>query len=188
MCRKTHPVVLLSALIAASPLYWASPVGGSDAGEPPAEWSQWRGPNRDGVSLETGLLESWPEGGPEVLWRIPIGSGFSGISISAGRAYTMAADSTAEFVICIDASSGEEKWRVRADNTFVEEYGHGPRSTPTIDGDLLFALSSYGKLYALNIESGEKLWQHDFVEEFGSTVPLWGFTTSPLVEGGQLIV
>ncbi len=188
MCRKT--LLLLIWFVASSQLYRASSVAGSDSGpqKTPSEWSQWRGPHRDGNSRETGLLKRWPKEGPEVLWRIPFGSGFSGISISGGRGYTMLADSTAEFVVCIDASSGEEKWRVRADSTFVEEYGHGPRSTPTVDGDLLFALSSYGKLYALNAASGEKLWQHDFVEEFGSTVPRWGFSTSPLIEGDQLLV
>ncbi len=189
MCRKTHFLVLI-CFVATSPLYWAScgAGGDSDPREPLAEWSQWRGPHRDGNSRETGLLKSWPKEGPEVLWRIPFGSGFSGISISGGRGYTMLADSTAEFVVCFNASSGEEKWRVHADSTFLEEYGNGPRSTPTVDGDLLFALSSYGKLYALNAESGETLWQRDFVQEFGSTVPRWGFSTSPLIEGDQLIV
>ena len=125
MPRSISTLALIGSLAAAT-LYLSC--GQMDRHKmPPAEWSQWRGPNRDGISLETGLLKSWPKEGPEVLWRIPFGSGFSGVSISGGHAYTMLADSTDEYVVCLDASSGEEKWRVRADSTFVEEYGHDRR-------------------------------------------------------------
>ena len=189
MRKRAHRLALVGFLTAVTQLCTGGQVGSESAKEEMAgEWSQWRGPNRDGVSGETGLLETWPEGGPEVVWRIPFGSGFSGISVSGGRAYTMLADSTGEFVVCLDVFNGEEEWRVRADSSFVNEYGNGPRSTPTVDGNLVFALSSHGRLQALNARSGETLWQRDFVEEFDSTVPQWGFSTSPLIEDGQLIV
>ena len=153
-----------------------------------AEWPQWRGPNRDGISQESGLLKSWPEGGPKVLWRIPVGEGFSGISVSSGRAYTMFAEGDDEFVVCLDASNGKEIWRLRSGSKFKEGHGNGPRSTPTVDGDRVFALGAKGRLYALDVRSGEKMWEHDFVKEFGSHVPPWGFSTSPLVEGDLLLV
>ncbi|MGH7457082.1 MAG: PQQ-binding-like beta-propeller repeat protein, partial [bacterium] len=79
------------------------------------DWPQWRGPNRDGISRETGLLKSWPEGGPKVLWRVPSGEGFSGISIANGRGYTMEAQGGDEFAVCFDAATGKEIWRFKAD-------------------------------------------------------------------------
>jgi outer membrane protein assembly factor BamB len=187
---KNRSALAVTGFLAAATLLWSCGQTVPDVSTSSLEWSQWRGPNRDGISTETGLLKSWPDGGPEVVWRVALGSGFSGIAISADRLYTMLADSTDEYVVCLDAASGEEIWRVRSDSTFVEGqgYGNGPRSTPTVDGDLLFALSAHGKLHALNAGSGEKLWQRDFVGEFGSTVPQWGFSTSPLIEGNQLIV
>lgn len=153
-----------------------------------AEWSQWRGPNRDGISHENGLLKSWPAGGPKVIWRIPLGDGYSGISISQGRAYTMYAQGDDEFVVCLDASNGKEMWRFRTDSKFINDQGDGPRSMPTVDDDLVFVLGARGKLYALHSKNGEKVWEHDFVKEFGSNIPGWGFATSPLVEGDLLLV
>lgn len=158
----------------------------SDGLEP--EWIQWRGPNRDGISHETGFLKNWPEAGPKVLWRVPIGDGFSGISISGGRLYTMAAEGSDEFVICLDASDGKEIWRFRSGSKFTEQRGDGPRSMPTVDDDWIFALGAEGKLYALDARDGTKLWAHNFVAEFGSSIPTWGFSSSPLLEGNLLLV
>jgi outer membrane protein assembly factor BamB len=152
------------------------------------EWPQWRGPNRDGVSQETGLLNSWQQDGPKVLWRIPFGHGYSGISILRGRLYTMFAPEEDEFVVCLNASNGEELWRFRTDSKFTNEHGDGPRSTPTVNEDAVFALGSKGKLHALDARNGERLWEHDLVDEFGSKIPGWGFATSPLVEANLLVV
>ena len=153
-----------------------------------AEWAQWRGPNRDGISSETGFLKNWPKEGPKVLWHIPFGDGYSGISIAQGKVYTMSAEGDAEFVICLDASNGEEIWRFRSGAKFTESRGDGPRSMPTVDGDSVFALGAEGKLYALNAHDGTKLWSHNFVEEFDSKIPTWGFSSSPLVEGNLVLV
>ena len=152
------------------------------------EWSQWRGPNRDGISSETGFLKNWPQEGPKVLWQIPLGDGYSGIAIAQGRAYTMFAEGNNEFVICLDVSDGTEIWRFRSGAKFTEQRGDGPRSMPTIHGDSVFALGAEGKLYALDARDGTKLWAHNFVEEFDSSIPTWGFSSSPLVEGNLLIV
>ncbi|MYE89564.1 PQQ-binding-like beta-propeller repeat protein [Candidatus Poribacteria bacterium] len=153
------------------------------------EWSQWRGPNRDGISDEVNLLKEWSPKGPKVLWKIPLGEGFSGISVSQGRAYTMFSKGDDEFVVCLDATDGGEIWRFRSDKNYHEgQGGNGPRATPTIDGDLLFTISAHGKLYALNAASGQKVWSHDLQRKFGSKMPRWGFTASPLVEGELLLV
>ena len=154
-----------------------------------AEWPQWRGPNRDGVSGEVGLLKEWSPNGPKVLWKVPLGEGFSGISVSQGRVYTMFSEGNDEFVVCLDATDGEEIWRFRSDKNYHESQGgNGPRATPTIDGDLLFTISAYGKLYALNAANGQELWSHDLQRKFGSDMPRWGFSTSPLVDGESLLV
>ena len=153
-----------------------------------AEWAQWRGPNRDGISSETGFLKSWPKEGPKVLWHIPLGDGYSGISIAQGKIYTMCAEGDDEFVICLDASNGKEVWRFRSGTKFTEQRGDGPRSMPTVHGDSVFALGAEGKLYALDARSGTKLWAHNFVEEFDSKIPTWGFSSSPLIEGDLVLV
>ena len=152
------------------------------------EWAQWRGPNRDGISSETGFLKSWPQEGPKVLWQIPLGDGYSGLSIAQGKIYTMFAEGDDEFVICLNASDGVEVWRFRSGTKFTEQRGDGPRSMPSVHGDSVFALGTEGKLYALDAHDGTKLWSHNFVEEFDSKIPTWGFSSSPLIEGDLLIV
>ena len=153
------------------------------------DWPQWRGPNRDGISRQTGLLKEWPDDGPQVLWRVPLGEGFSGISVARGRVYTMFSEGNDEFVICLDASNGEEMWRFRSDSTYYEyEGGNGPRATPTIDGEFLFTVSAQGRFYALSSVNGEKVWSYDLIKDFGSYMPKWGFSSSPLVEGNLLLV
>ena len=115
--------------------------------------------------------------------------GFSGISISQGRVYTMFSKGNDEFVVCLDATDGAEIWRFRSDKNYHEgQGGNGPRATPTIDGDLLYTISAYGKLYALNAASGQEIWSHDLQQKFGSNMPRWGFSTSPLVDGELLLI
>ena len=153
------------------------------------EWPQWRGPNRDGVSSEVGILKEWAAGGPKMLWKVSLGEGFSGISVSQGRVYTMFSKGNDEFVVSLNATDGGEIWRFRSDDNYHEgQGGNGPRATPTIDGDLLFTISAHGKLYALNAGNGEKVWSHDLQRKFGSKMPRWGFSTSPLVDGELLLV
>ena len=153
------------------------------------EWPQWRGPNRDGVSSEMGILKEWAASGPQVLWKRPLGEGFSGISVSQGRVYTMFSEGNDEFIVCLNATDGQEIWRFRSDDNYHEgQGGNGPRATPTIDGDLLFTISAHGKLYALNAASGQEVWSHDLQRKFGSDMPRWGFSTSPLVDGELLLV
>ena len=154
-----------------------------------SDWPQWRGPNRNGISEEMGFLKEWPDDGPQVLWRVPLGEGFSGISVVDERVYTMFSEGDDEFVVCLSASNGEEIWRFRSDSNYREpQGGNGPRATPTVDGALLFTITAQGKLYALNTVAGEKVWTHDLQSEFGSKMPRWGICTSPLVEGDLLLV
>ena len=153
-----------------------------------AEWPQYQGLNRDNISHETGWLKTWSEDGPEVLWRIPIGEGYSGISIVDGRIYTMHSEGEDEFAVCLDASDGTEIWRSRTDEKYHSGEGSGPRSTPAVDGDRVYVLSAKGKLYGLDAGSGEKVWGHDFVTEFESGMPGFGFSSSPIIEGDSLLI
>ena len=151
------------------------------------DWPQWLGPGRNGVSTETGL--HLPESKPEVLWHIPLGKGFSGISIADDRVFTMFAEGDDEYAVCVSAQSGEELWRFRTGPYYQEgQGGDGPRSTPTIDGAAVYVLSAVGKLFALSTASGEEIWSKDLAADFASEVPKWGFSTSPLVEGDLLLL
>ncbi|MDE0042669.1 MAG: PQQ-binding-like beta-propeller repeat protein, partial [Candidatus Poribacteria bacterium] len=153
-----------------------------------AEWPQYQGLTRDNISHETGWQKNWAEDGPQVLWRIPIGEGYSGISIVDGRIYTMLSEGEDEFAVCLDASDGTEIWRSRTDEKFHSGEGSGPRSTPAVDGDRVYVLSAKGKLYGLDAGSGEKVWGHDFVTEFESGMPGFGFSSSPIIEGDALLI
>ena len=153
-----------------------------------ADWPQWRGPNRDGISRETGLLKTWPAEGPKVLWKVPLGNGYSSMAVSQGRVYTMASVGATEFAFCFDAATGKELWRFKTDSTYQSGQGDGPRSTPTVDGNWVYVLGAKGKLYALSAKDGKKIWFHDLESEYGSEIPGWGTSTSPLVEGDLLLV
>jgi outer membrane protein assembly factor BamB len=154
----------------------------------PDDWPQWRGPNRDGISKETGLLKSWPANGPKVLWRVPTGQGYSGIVIAKGRGYTMIGEGENEFIISFDPANGKEVWRAKVDGIFYNDQGNGPRSTPLVDGEIIFGLSGNGKLHALNTKDGKAVWRRDLRGEYGGKIPTWGISTTPLVEGNLLIV
>ena len=154
-----------------------------------ANWPQWLGPERNGVSGETGLMQSWPATGPVVQWRVPLGKGFSGISIADGRIYTMYAAASDEYAICLDAQTGEKIWRHRTGPYYKESQGgDGPRSTPTVDGATVYVLSATGNIYSLTTAHGALIWKKDLTAEFDSEVPKWGFSTSVLVEGDLLLL
>lgn len=152
------------------------------------EWPQWRGPNRDGISKETGLLKTWPTSGPKILWRAPSGEGYSGISVANGRAYTMYGQGNDELLICLDAATGKEIWRFKMDNQFYNDQGNGPRSTPVVDGNLVFVQGAKSMLLAVRADNGAKVWGIDLKKEYGAKIPTWGVSTTPLVEGDLLLV
>jgi outer membrane protein assembly factor BamB len=158
-----------------------------------ADWPAWLGPDRNGVSKETGLLKSWPKEGPKLLWTYKIaGEGFSSCAVVGNTYYTLGTRGGDEIVIALDADKGAELWTARIGTIFPAEanYGHGPRSTPTIDGDRLYALGSQGDLICLDIPSkGKKeIWRNNLPKDFGGVMMTgWGFSESPLVNGDMLI-
>lgn len=151
-------------------------------------WPQFRGPQRDGTSPDSGLSKSWPESGPPVVWKKSIGDGFSEVVVTGGRLFVMLADTESELAAALDAASGEEQWRTAIGPRFKEQFGDGPRSTPVSSDGVLYALASEGRLHALRGSDGKTLWSVDLVEAYGSKVPRRGFAGSPLVEGDLLIV
>ena len=121
-----------------------------------ADWPQFRGPNRDGVSAETGLLRQWPEKGPEVSWRTDLGEGFSAMSVVEGRIYTLAGRESDELLLALDAATGKPIWQTRVGAKWVDRWGNGPRSTPTVDETRVYALGSKGDLIAAARKDGKR--------------------------------
>ena len=150
-------------------------------------WPQWLGPDRNGISPETGLFGDEPSF--EESWRVQGGKGFSGLSIVGDRIYTMYIHSGDEYAVCLDARNGEVLWRTRTDGMLMERQGgDGPRATPTVDDGMVYVSSAYGKLYALDSQTGSPKWSRDLVSEFGSKKPRWGFCPSPLVAGDLVLI
>ena len=181
MARRGGWLPLLVLVLPLVVLVLPLPVGAGD-------WPHWLGADRDGSSDETGLLAPWPEAGPPVRWRRPSGGGFSGVAVDGERLYTMWSTGGEEHLVCLDANSGDELWQASLGPTFRNERGGGPRSFPTLDGDLVYALSGLGRLQAHSADKGELRWAKDLVAEFGARVPIWGVSTSPLVAGRLLVV
>lgn len=174
---KLKPTVVL-ALLAASAV---TPLVADD-------WPQFRGPQRDGISGETGVLRSWPEGGPRVVWDVPLGSGYSAISVYKGRLFTMFGRDGDEIAAAFDAATGAELWHRRIDAEWKDRMGDGPRATPTVDDGIVYVLSARGQLAALNAGDGAPVWSRDLVADFGAKPPRWGMAASPLVEEDLLLV
>jgi outer membrane protein assembly factor BamB len=150
-------------------------------------WPQWRGPNRDGLSAETGLLTTWPAEGPRLVWKARSGEGYSGLAVDAQRVYTLVQDGDQEAVVCWAADSGKENWRFRYPCKYVNDYGSGPRSTPTVDGEYVYTVGATGILHCLKTATGEKVWRRDLLEEFQAENLEWGVSFSPLVDGNLLL-
>jgi outer membrane protein assembly factor BamB len=153
------------------------------------EWSQYRGPNRDGVAISNISINAWPNGSqPFQVWKKSIGEGFSGIAIAGEQLITAFAEDNNEFLGGFEKTTGREIWRTALGKMFVEEMGNGPRSTPTIDGDFAYILDSYGGLYCVNIKSGKQIWKVSLTDKFKIKRPLRGFSTSPLILDETLII
>jgi outer membrane protein assembly factor BamB len=153
-----------------------------------ADWPQFRGPHQNGVSAEKGLLRSWPESGPKVVWKKPIGSGFSSMTVVGDAIYTMAVEGESETAYRLRESDGEVVWRVPLGPVFPEEFGPGPRSTPTVEGDVVYLLSASGRFHALKTKDGARLWEVDVMKTFNAPSPRRGFSPSPLVDGDLVIL
>ncbi|HVR76525.1 MAG TPA: PQQ-binding-like beta-propeller repeat protein [Planctomycetota bacterium] len=153
---------------------------------------------------ETGILETFPEGGPRVLWRTPIGQGYAGPAVAGGRVYVMdrlLADGArnpadpfergslpgTERVLCIDDASGKVLWKHEYSAAYTVSYPSGPRTTCVVRDGRVHALGAEGNLLALDAKTGDVLWSRELKKDFGIEAPLWGFSASPLLDGEKLI-
>jgi outer membrane protein assembly factor BamB len=155
----------------------------------PADWPQWRGPDRDGISSETGLLKAWPEGGPPLVWKTTdVGEGFASLAVAGGRVFTQGQKAGYQILMALDEKTGELLWQQFNGKTYRNRRGNGPRGTPTVDGDTVYALSSEGNLVAVEAATGKKLWETNLLKRFNTRNIGWGISESPLVDGQRLIV
>lgn len=155
----------------------------------PADWPQWRGANRDGKSSETGLLTQWPAGGPPLAWKAGgAGSGFSSMSVVAGKLYTVGSRGGTEYVHAFDVATGRKLWEVANGDEYSNDRGNGPRGTPTIEAGRLYVLGASGDLTALDAAKGTRIWSVNVLSQFGGSNPRWGLSESPLIVGDRLLV
>ncbi len=154
-----------------------------------ADWPQWRGPNRDGICSETGLLKSWPDGGPQLLWEVSgLGTGYSSFSIVNGRLYTMgdvaAASKKTQCVLAYDLSTHQRLWTAEVG----PPHGDGPRCTPTFDNGFVYAVGTSGNVVCVDAGTGIVRWGRNLQNDLGGgNNPGWRFSESPLIDGDKLL-
>jgi outer membrane protein assembly factor BamB len=156
---------------------------------PAADWPGWRGPNRDSVSPDKGLLAQWATGGPPLAFKATgLGGGFSSVAIAGGRIYTMGDRDGAQHVIALGQADGKVQWTAKVGPVWEDEYG-GPRATPTVDGGFVYALGTEGDLVCLEAATGKDVWRRSLPKDFGGfMMSIWKYSESPLVDGDRVVV
>lgn len=162
-----------------------------------ADWPQWRGPNRDAHSTDKGLLAEWPKAGPPLAWRVTdCGYGYSSPAVVGDRLFLLGTDpdsnNLGDYALCLGTKDGQKVWKVDLPPTdpkagYNTGWGGGPRGTPTVDGDVLYALCPRGDLFCLKTADGSKVWSVNLVKDFGGGIPGWGYSESVLIDGDRLI-
>jgi outer membrane protein assembly factor BamB len=188
------------SLLAAGLLTFAIPLLWPAAAAPTRadDWPHWRGLREDGICRESGLLKEWPADGPRQLWNVKLGGGFSDVVVADGRLFTQTRDGKQEVVLCFDPATGKEVWRYGYDCDYKDYPSFtgggmpasrtGPRSTPTVDGDRLYAQGATGVLLCLDVRSGKKVWEQSLLKLSGIECPSHGFCGCPLIVGDRLFV
>ena len=158
------------------------------AGANAGEWPQHRGPNRDNVSMEKGLLDKWPAAGPKPAWKQSgLGMGYSSVAISDGKVFTMGTTGSDEVLAAMNAVTGKQLWGARVGRVRKDGTGDGPRGTPTVDQDRVYTLGANGDLLCAKADKGNVVWQKNILEEFGGENITWGISESVLIDGDNLI-
>jgi outer membrane protein assembly factor BamB len=154
-----------------------------------SDWPQWRGPDRTGVSQETGLLAQWPRSGPPVAWSVAmLGAGYGSLAVHGDRVYVQGMRDNQSIVSSLNRADGKPVWARILGPAGDNDRGPGPRSTPTIDGERLYALSETGDLACLRTSDGSVVWQRNILKDFRAQNPYWLLSESPLVDGNVVIV
>lgn len=167
-----------------------------------ADWPQWMGPNRDNVWREDGVLQKFPEGGPKVVWRVPVAGGYAGPSVANGRVYVVdyvtsenvkvdnfdrKQFSGTERVLCLEEATGKELWKHEYSVRYGISYPAGPRCTPCVHEGKVYTLGAEGDLFCLDAKTGDVLWSKNFSKDYEAKTPLWGYAAHPLIDGQKLI-
>ena len=155
------------------------------------QWRQWGGPNRDFMVQAENLADKWPEGGPPRIWHRELGDGYSTIVVDDGVLYTMYRKDTDEFAVALDAKTGTTIWEHRNPSPFtplMAQYGPGPHSTPLVSGDRLYTIGTNAVMYCYEKRTGQVLWKHDLVDEYGAPIPGRGYGCSPIAYRDTVIV
>lgn len=154
-----------------------------------AGWPQYLGPARNSTSSEKGLLRSWPENGPEVLWTVPVGIGYGGPVVKDSRVYLLdRVDKVGDNLRCFDLSNGEELWSFAYDAPGRVMFP-GSRSVPIVDDDHVYSCGGFGDLYCIDINTHKPVWHKNVWKDFGGDrLPIWAITQNPLIYGDLLII
>lgn len=158
------------------------------AGLPAEDWPQWRGPNRDGISTETGLLKKWPAGGPQLLWEKPLGSGYSAIAVVGDTLYTLCQRNGAEWAVAADIETGEERWATRMGKPHTFMNFDGPRSTPLVHDGRVYCIDANGWVLCADAKDGSDIWRWNMLEKFDAENLKWAVAMSPLIDGEKLLL
>ena len=161
------------------------------------DWPQWRGTERLGLWTETGILEAFPDEGLTVKWRVPVNGGYSGPAVAGGRVFVLDYVETdarvmngTERLLALSEETGEVLWSHEWATTYrmlMFTYATGPRATPTVDGDRVYITGSTGRIFCLDTTTGDVIWEKDSVEEYDTSIPVWGTSSAPLVDGDRVI-
>jgi outer membrane protein assembly factor BamB len=156
---------------------------------PPADWPGWRGPSRDGLSPDHGLLPAWTASGPPLAWTTTgTGVGFSSVAVAGDRLFTMGDKAGSQQLMAFKRSDGKPLWTARIGAPWNDEMG-GPRGTPTVDGDLVYAIGTEGDLVCVEAPTGSERWRRSLARDFGGAMmSVWKFSESPLVDGDRVVV
>ncbi len=154
-----------------------------------SDWPAFLGPTADGKSTETGILKSWKEGGPPLLWHLPVGEGYAAPSVAEGRLFLFDRHADTMRLTAMSALTGDELWIVKYATEYKDLYGYsnGPRAAPTIDGDLVYTFGAGGRLRCHRVKDGSIVWEVDTTRTFGVVQNFFGAASAPVVEGDLLI-
>ncbi len=181
----------MSALAAVAMLSIATLAVTAATDAPDTDWPWWGGPRWDWKPVTPDLADGWPESGPPVLWRRPLGEGYSAISVRNGNLYTMQRNGEEETVVAMAAADGKTLWQYTYEaptEGWTFDRGAGPHATPAVTSDRVFAIGSTGKLHALDRATGAKVWGHDLIGELKGGKRHRGYSSSPLIHGDVVIV
>src|SRR5262245_20391442 len=197
--KRNHLFTLSLALPAALLIIWFSARASSETvnhyappntvPSGPSDWPQWRGPERNGLSKDTGLIKQWPSSGPRQIWsNSTTGEGYGSLAIKGDRIFVQGSRGGASVVFCLSRADGKTVWSAALGAKVNQGEGNGPRSTPTIDNDRVYALTENGDLACLRALDGVPLWRKNILKEFGGSNPGWLISESPLIDGDHVIV